>query len=86
MLNRWLVNKVRERRAQILLPSVLLAPIFILVIYLLFETAKVSNTKIRHQFALDNAAYSQWTEKHRLYKTNQKQKHYPLPHPEPDAI
>ena len=61
MLNRWLVNKVRERRAQILLPSVLLAPIFILVIYLLFETAKVSNTKIRHQFALDNAAYSQMT-------------------------
>ncbi len=46
-------------RAQILLPAVLLAPIFILVIYLLFETAKVSMTKVRQQFALDNAAYSQ---------------------------
>jgi hypothetical protein len=52
-------QKLRERRAQISLPAVLLAPIFILVIYLLFETAKVSMTKVRHQFALDNAAYSQ---------------------------
>ena len=51
--------KLRERKAQILLPSVLLAPIFILVVYLLFETAKVSMTKVRQQFALDNAAYSQ---------------------------
>ena len=56
--NFW-IGKLKERRAQILLPSVLLAPIFILVIYLLFETAKVSMTKVRHQFALDNAAYSQ---------------------------
>ena len=52
-------RKLTERRAQITMPSVLLAPIFILVIYLLFETAKVSMTKVRHQFALDNAAYSQ---------------------------
>ncbi len=50
---------VNNCRAQILLPAVLLAPIFILVIYLLFETAKVSMTKVRQQFALDNAAYSQ---------------------------
>ncbi len=48
-----------SRRAQILLPAVMLAPIFILVIYLLFETAKVSMTKVRQQFALDNGAYSQ---------------------------
>lgn len=54
-----IVYKLRDRKAQILLPSVLLAPIFILVIYLLFETAKVSMTKVRQQFALDNAAYSQ---------------------------
>lgn len=53
------VWKLKDRKAQILLPSVLLAPIFILVIYLLFETAKVSMTKVRQQFALDNAAYSQ---------------------------
>lgn len=56
---QYVHGKLKERRAQVLLPAVLLAPIFILVIYLLFETAKVSNTKIRQQFALDNAAYSQ---------------------------
>ncbi|MBR4355056.1 MAG: hypothetical protein IKP96_00560 [Elusimicrobiaceae bacterium] len=54
-----ILSKVRERRAQILLPSVLLAPIFILVVYLLFEIAKVSTIKVRQQLALDNAAYSQ---------------------------
>ncbi len=56
---RQAVWKLQDRKAQILLPSVFLAPIFILVIYLLFETAKVSMTKVRNQFALDNAAYSQ---------------------------
>jgi len=50
---------LRNRKAQILMPAALLAPIFVLVIYLLFEMAKVSMTKVRHQFALDNAAYSQ---------------------------
>lgn len=58
-LFRQCIWKLQDRKAQILLPSVLLAPIFILVIYLLFETAKVSMTKVRQQFALDNAAYSQ---------------------------
>lgn len=57
--HHWFFRKWQDRRAQILLPAVLLAPIFILVIYLLFETAKVSMTKVRQQFALDNAAYSQ---------------------------
>ncbi len=56
---RRCIWKLQDRKAQILLPSVLLAPIFILVVYLLFEVAKVSMTKIRQQFALDNAAYSQ---------------------------
>ena len=50
---------VQNRRAQMLLPAVMLAPIFILVIYLLFETSKLSMTKVRQQFALDNGAYSQ---------------------------
>lgn len=59
MIPRQILYKVRERKAQILLPSVLLAPIFILVVYLLFEMAKVSTVKVRHQLALDNAAYSQ---------------------------
>lgn len=56
---RRCIWKLQDRKAQILLPSVLLAPIFVLVIYLLFETAKVSMTKVRQQFALDNAAVSQ---------------------------
>lgn len=50
---------LQNRRGQILLPAVMLAPIFILVVYLLFETSKLSMTKVRQQFALDNAAYSQ---------------------------
>lgn len=58
-LFRQCIWKLQDRKAQILLPSVLLAPIFVLVIYLLFETAKVSMTKVRQQFALDNAAVSQ---------------------------
>ncbi len=57
-LTRVVLSTCRSRRAQILLPAVMLAPIFILVIYLLFETSKLSMTKVRQQFALDNAAYS----------------------------
>lgn len=48
-----------SRRAQILLPAVMLAPIFMLLIYLLFETSKLSMSKVREQFALDNGAYAQ---------------------------
>ncbi len=50
---------IRSRRAQILLPAVMLAPIFMLLIYLLFETTKLSMSKVQEQFALDNGAYSQ---------------------------
>ena len=59
MINYCIRRKLHERKAQILLPAVLLAPIFILVIYLLFETAKVSMYKVRHQSALDTAVYAQ---------------------------
>lgn len=58
-LTRQIGRTVRSRRAQILLPAVMLAPIFILVVYLLFETSKLSMTKVRQQFALDSGAYSQ---------------------------
>lgn len=47
------------RRGQILLPAVMLGPLFILLIYLLFEMSKLSMTKVRQQFALDSSAYSQ---------------------------
>ena len=59
MFSHVLLRKLKSRRAQVLLPAVMIVPIFVLVVYLLFETAKVSMTKVRQQFALDNAAYSQ---------------------------
>lgn len=59
ILGKACKKTISNNRAQVLLPAVLLAPIFILVIYLLFETSKVSMYKIRNQFALDNAVYSQ---------------------------
>ncbi len=58
---RCLRKMLQERRAQLLLPAVLLLPLFVLVIYLLVEVTKVSIAKVRHQFALDNAAYTQMT-------------------------
>ncbi len=54
-------HTLQDRRAQLLLPAVLLLPLFVLVIYLLVETTKLSIAKVRHQFALDNAAYTQVT-------------------------
>ena len=61
-VHQWMPVKVlQNRRAQLLLPAVLLLPLFILVIYLLVEVTKVSIAKVRHQFALDNAAYTQVT-------------------------
>ncbi|ACC98745.1 hypothetical protein Emin_1195 [Elusimicrobium minutum Pei191] len=48
---------VFNKRAQFVLPAVLLVPIVLLVIYLIFETAKLSREKIRQQFALDSAAF-----------------------------
>lgn len=56
---RAVQRMLRARRAQLLLPAVLLLPLFVLVIYLLAEVTKVSIAKVRHQFALDNAAYTQ---------------------------
>lgn len=58
-LSKWTVHKLTEKKAQILLPSVLLVPLFILVVYLLFDLTNLSISKNQHQFALDNAAYAQ---------------------------
>ncbi len=52
---------VTNKRAQIVLPAVLLIPTILLVIYLLFETTKISREKIRHQFALDTSAFVELT-------------------------
>lgn len=48
---------IKNKKAQIILPAVLLIPTILLVIYLLFETTKVSKEKIRHQFALDTSSF-----------------------------
>lgn len=46
-------------RGQILLPAVLLIPTILLAIYLIYETAKLSREKIRNQFAIDTAAFTE---------------------------
>lgn len=60
-VHRASLRVLHNRRAQLLLPALLLLPLFVLVIYLLVEMTKVSIAKVRHQFALDNAAYTQMT-------------------------
>ena len=55
------LNCLKNKRAQIVLPAILLVPTILLVIYLLFETAKLSRFKIRSQFALDSAAFIEMT-------------------------
>lgn len=52
---------VKNKKAQIVLPALLLIPTILLVIYLLFETTKVSKEKIRHQFALDTSSFVEMT-------------------------
>ena len=48
-----------KRKAQILIPAVLVIPSLLIFIYLLFETAKISREKIKQQLALDSAAFIQ---------------------------
>ena len=56
-----LFNCLKNKKAQIVLPAILLIPTILLVIYLLFETAKLSRFKIRNQFALDSATFIELT-------------------------
>lgn len=48
-------------RGQLIVPALLLIPSFVLFIYLIFETAKLSREKMRQQFALDSAAFIEMT-------------------------
>lgn len=59
MLN--IFKPIKNKKAQVLLPAVLLIPTILLVIYLLFETTKVSKEKIRYQFALDTSSFVEMT-------------------------
>ncbi|MFH2201513.1 MAG: hypothetical protein ABIJ96_00210 [Elusimicrobiota bacterium] len=52
---------LRNRRGQLAIPSLFVLPSLFLFVYLIFETAKVSREKIRHQFAIDAAAFIEMT-------------------------
>lgn len=56
----WVKRRKRERmreRGQIILPVMFVLPCLMLFAFLLSETARISREKIRHQFALDSAAF-----------------------------
>ncbi|MBI5631054.1 MAG: hypothetical protein HY921_09235 [Elusimicrobia bacterium] len=49
------------RQGQIVIPALFIFPSLFLFIFLIFETAKLSQQKIRHQFAVDAAAFVELT-------------------------
>jgi len=51
----------RSRAGQIVIPAMLLFPTLFLFVYLIYETAKLSREKIKHQFAMDAAAFVEAT-------------------------
>jgi hypothetical protein len=51
----------RSRAGQIVIPALLLFPTLFLFVYLIYETAKLSREKIKHQFAMDAAAFVEAT-------------------------
>jgi len=52
---------LRRRDGQIVIPAMLIFPALMLFVYLIYETAKLSREKIRHQFAMDAAAFVEMT-------------------------
>lgn len=57
----------RARRGQIILPSLFVIPSLLLFVYLIFEITKISREKIRHQFAVDSAAFIQMSDYTNLF-------------------
>ncbi|MBI5883472.1 MAG: hypothetical protein HZB91_10265 [Elusimicrobia bacterium] len=53
--------RLASQRGQFLLPTIFIFPSFFLFIFLIYDTAKLSREKIRHQFALDAAAFVEMT-------------------------
>jgi len=51
----------RSRAGQIIIPALFLFPTLMLFVYLIYETAKLSREKIRHQFAVDAAVFVEMT-------------------------
>lgn len=50
-----------RRRGQIVIPALFVFPSLMLFVFLIYETAKLSREKIRHQFAIDAAAFVEMT-------------------------
>ncbi|MCX5795710.1 MAG: hypothetical protein NTY77_09475 [Elusimicrobia bacterium] len=46
---------------QVIIPALFLFPTLMLFVYLIYETAKLSREKIRHQFAIDAAVFVEMT-------------------------
>ncbi len=59
-MRRWRF-RLRSESGQIVIPALFMFPTLMLFVFLLFETAKVSRYKIRHQFAVDAAAFVEMT-------------------------
>ncbi len=51
----------RRRLGQVIIPALFLFPTLMLFVYLIYETAKLSREKIRHQFAIDAAVFVEMT-------------------------
>jgi hypothetical protein len=51
------MSLLRCRRGQIVIPALFIFPSLMLFVYLIYETAKLSREKIRHQFAIDAASF-----------------------------
>jgi hypothetical protein len=51
------MRRPRSRSGQIIIPALLLFPTLFLFVYLILETTRLSQEKIRHQFAMDAAVY-----------------------------
>jgi hypothetical protein len=50
-----------RRLGQVIIPALFLFPTLMLFVYLIYETAKLSREKIRHQFAIDAAVFVEMT-------------------------
>ena len=48
-------------RGQIVIPALFIFPTLMVFVFLIYETAKLSREKIRHQFAIDAAAFVETT-------------------------
>jgi hypothetical protein len=56
-----MLSRRRGRLGQVIIPALFLFPTLMLFVYLIYETAKLSREKIRHQFAIDAAVFVEMT-------------------------